>query len=166
MTIRSKALALFAGLAALAGTAVLAAPPAATGDSPFPEAAGGWSRDGEVRSYTAANLYEYIDGDAEKYVKAGVKRAQTADYHQGGSLDAVVDVYTMSDATGAKTIFESEAAGEAKTAPVGDAARAYRQSLVFRKGSILVRVVAYQDGADVAKTLLELAQAVEKRLGH
>ncbi len=147
-----------AGLVAVGGaTLAMAAPP-------FPDAVAGWAK-GEERSFTAQNLYEYIDGDAEKYVKAGVKGASTADYSFQGKIDAVADVYTMSDANGAKTIFESEAAGDAKPAAVGDAARAYSQSLVFRKGPYLVRIVAYQNGPELAKALVDLGHGVEQQLG-
>ena len=41
----------------------------------FPEQAAGCSQPGEVRTFTADTLYKYIDGDAEKYVQAGVKLA-------------------------------------------------------------------------------------------
>jgi hypothetical protein len=131
---------------------------------PFPASVSGWARTDDVRSFDAANLYQYIDGDAEKYIKAGVKTTSTADYSFGGKVDAVADVYTMSDANGAKTIFESDAAGTAKTVPLGDAAHADSQSLVFRKGAYLVRIVAYQGGPDVPQALIDLGHAIDQQL--
>jgi uncharacterized protein YpmB len=104
----------------------------------------GWARTGEVRAFDASNLYQYIDGDAEKYVKAGVKNTSTADYKFNGKIEAVADIYTLSTADGAKTVYDSEPAGETKSVQLGDAARASGQSVVFRKGPHLVRLVAYQ----------------------
>ena len=163
MTVLPKSLPWFAAIIA-AGLATAGGTPLAMAAAPFPTAVSGWAK-GEERSFTAQNLYEYIDGDAEKYVKAGVKGATTADYSFQGKIDAVADVYTMSDANGAKTIFESEAAGDAKPAAIGDAARAYSQSLVIRKGPYLVRIVAYQNGPDLAQALVDLGHGVEQQLG-
>src|SRR5512142_158877 len=75
----------------------------------FPEQAAGWTKQGEVRTFTADTLYEYIDGDAEKYVQAGIKQTMTADYKLQGKFDAVADVFVMGNAEGARKVFESQA---------------------------------------------------------
>lgn len=131
----------------------------------FPETneVAGWTKSGETRVFPAAELSNYIDGEAEKYLKAGVKSTSTADY-KFGDLQAVADVYTMSAADGAKTIFESEPAGDAKSAAVGDAARLYSQSLVFRKGAYVVRIVAYQTSAQLPAAMVELGKGIERKL--
>jgi hypothetical protein len=123
-----------------------------------------WARTGETRAFAAADLWQYIDGDAEKYLRAGVQRTSTADYKFQGKVEAVVDLHTMSNSEGAKAIFESEPAGDARTAAVGDAARLYAQSLVFRKGRYFVRIVAYQDAPQLQQALVELGRGIEKRL--
>jgi hypothetical protein len=163
MTIGSRSLLAAAVVAGflLAGSATLAATA-----PPFPASVSGWARTDDVRSFDASNLYQYIDGDAEKYIKAGVKSAATADYSFRGKVDAVADVYTMSDANGARTIFESDAAGNARAVALGDAARAYSQSLVFRKGAYLVRIVAYQEGPEVPQALIDLGHGIERQLGN
>jgi predicted small lipoprotein YifL len=136
------------------------------GGSPFPDSneVTGWQKTGETRTFSADKLYEYIDGDAEKYVKAGVKSTSTADYKYQDKIEAVADVYTMSDANGAKTIFESEPAGSTHSVSLGDAARASNQSVVFRKGAYLVRIVAYQETPDVQQALLGLSKGIESKL--
>jgi hypothetical protein len=136
--------------------------------SPLPTTAEvtGWERSAEPRSYTAANLWEYIDGDAERYVKAGVKGAVTAEYKFQNKIEAVADVYTMGDANGAKTLFDAEPAGDSKPVAIGEAARQFKQSIVFRKGPSLVRVVAYQDSPDVPQAVLDLAKGIERKLGN
>ncbi len=73
---------------------------------PFPAsgAVAGWQKTGETRTFAASNLYEYIDGDAEEYIAAGVVTTSTSDYKYQGKLEATVDVYTMGDAAGARKI--------------------------------------------------------------
>ncbi len=150
----------------IAALAVVAACTKRGGGQPFPASneVSGWSKTGETRTFSSDKLYEYIDGDAEKYVKAGVKSTSTTDYKYQDKIEAVADVYTMSDANGAKTIFESEPAGSSQTASLGDAARASTQSVVFRKGQYLVRIVAYQQTPDVQQALMGLGKGIESKL--
>jgi len=134
--------------------------------SPFPESnqVSGWTKSGETRTYAAADLWQYIDGDAEKYMKAGVQTTSTADYKFRDKVEAVVDIHAMSNADGPKAIFDSEPAMGAATPQVGDAAQLFKQSLLFRKGRYLVRIVAYQDAPELEQALVDLGHAVEKRL--
>lgn len=134
----------------------------------FPDSteAPGWSKDPEIRTFSAEHLSDYIDGDAEKYLKAGVKSAATADYKFKGEIQVVVDVYTMSSTDGAKTIFESEPAVDSQSPSLGDAARLFSQSLVFRKGPYLVRMVAYQESPQIAPAMLALGHVMEKKLSR
>ena len=72
--------------------------PVAASANPFPESnqVQGWTRADEIRTFPAAELWKYIDGDAEKYLKAGVESASTSDYKFQDKFEAVVDIYTMS----------------------------------------------------------------------
>lgn len=126
----------------------------------------GWTRAPEIRTFSPDQLSEYIDGDAEKYIKAGVKSTSTADYKYKDQIQVVVDVYTMSSPVGAKNIFDSEPAMDAQTPSLGDAARLYSQSLVFRKGPYLVRMVAYQEAPQLTQAMLDLARALEAKLSR
>lgn len=125
----------------------------------------GWVRTGETRTFAAANLWEYINGDAERYVQAGVEQTLTADYRYQNKADAVVDIHIMKSADGPRKLLESESAADSKSARVGEDARLYATSLVFRKGPYLVRVIAYEERPEIGKALVELGQAIEKKLG-
>lgn len=124
-----------------------------------------WTRTSNVRTFEAADLWKYIDGEIEKYLKAGVQRGSTADYKFHNKVEAVVDIYTMSNVDGAAQIFNSEPPGDAKPVRLGDAARLFSQSLVFRKGRYLVRLVAYEESPDTPQALLALGRGIEQRLG-
>src|SRR5208337_5401268 len=133
-----------------------------TGASFFPASnqVAGWATAGEIRTFEAADLWKYIDGEAERYLKAGVQRVSTTDYKFQNKIDATVDVYTMGNAEGAGTIFRSEPAVDGKPIQLGDAARLSSQSLVFRKGRFLVRIVAFEESAETQQALLQLGRGI------
>lgn len=133
---------------------------------PFPasNAITGWQKTDETRIFEAKDLWQYIDGDAEHFVQAGVVTSSTSDYSYSGRIEAVVDVHTMGDAEGARKILETGLTKDAKSIPLGDAGVQYAQSISFRKGPYLVRIVAYESTPDTPQALLALAHGVEARL--
>ncbi len=126
----------------------------------------GWATTENIRTFEAADLWKYIDGEAERYLKAGVQRVSTTDYKFQNKVDAVVDIYTMGNAEGAEKVFKSEAAVDAKPIQLGDGARLYSQSLAFHKGTYLVRIVAYEESAETQQALLQLGHGIEARLAR
>lgn len=123
----------------------------------------GWEKTSETRVFDAKNLYQYIDGDAEQYISAGVVSTSTSDYKYQGQLEATVDVHTMGSVDGARKILET-GTKDAKPVQLGDAGVAYAQSIIFRKGTSLVRIVAYESTPDTPQALLALAHGVEAKL--
>jgi Family of unknown function (DUF6599) len=117
-----------------------------------------------IRTFEAADLWKYIDGEAERYLKAGVQRVSTTDYKFQNKVDAVVDIYTMESAEGAEKIFQSETAVDVKPIRLGDDARLSSQSLVFRKKTYLVRIVAYEESTETQQALSQLGRGIELRL--
>jgi uncharacterized protein DUF6599 len=124
----------------------------------------GWTRASDIRTFEAADLWKYIDGEAERYLKARVQRVSTADYKFRNKVDAAVDIYTMQSPDGAAKIMDAEPVADAKSVPLGDAARLYGQSLVFRKGPELVRIVAYEGSAEVPQAMLDLGRNIAERI--
>jgi hypothetical protein len=124
----------------------------------------GWAKTDDTRVFAAQDLWQYIDGDSEQYVQAGVISTSTSDYKYAEQIEAAVDVHTMKDTTGAQRIMESGRGPEAQSVSLGDAGVAYAQSIVFRKGHTLVRIVAFQSTPQTPQALLALAHAVEARL--
>ena len=133
---------------------------------PFPAsgAVTGWEKTSDTRTFAAKDLYQYIDGDAEQYISAGVVTTSTSDYKFQGQLEATVDVHTMSAADGATRIFQTGATNDAKTVSIGDAGVAYGQSVIFRKGPYLVRIVAFQSTPGASDALQALARGLEAKL--
>jgi hypothetical protein len=135
------------------------------GSDPFPKsgAVAGWEKTSETRVFAANDLYQYIDGDAEQYISAGVVSTSTSDYKYQGQVDATLDVHTMGSVDGARKILET-GTKDAKPIQLGDAGFAYAQSIIFRKGTSLVRIVAYESTPETPQALLALARSVEAKL--
>ncbi len=133
---------------------------------PFPAsgAVAGWDKTSNTRVFAAKDLWRYIDGDAEQYLQAGVVSTSTSDYKYQGQLEATIDVYTMRDSAGARKILETGQTSDARSVQVGDAGVAYEQSVTFRKGPYLVRIVAYEATPGTQQALIALAHGVEARL--
>jgi hypothetical protein len=134
----------------------------------FPESnkVPGWSRSSETRTFPADRLWEYIDGDADKYVQAGVQQTLTTDYRYGDKIEAVADVYVMATADGATKVFESQAATGSRPVPLGDVGRLYKGSLTLRQGRYFVRLVAYEDTPEVPQALVALGRAIAGKLSQ
>ena len=134
--------------------------------NPFPAsgAIAGWQKTDATRVFEAKDLWQYIDGDAEHFIQAGVVSTATSDYAYDSHLEAVVDVHTMSGPDGARKILETGLTRDAKTIQIGDEGVQYAQSVSFRKGAYVVRIVAYEATPDGPQALLALAHGVEARL--
>ena len=124
----------------------------------------GWIKTGATREFPASRLSEHIDGDADRYLKAGVEQALTSDYRYRDRIEATADIFVMRSVAGATQVFESQPANGSKLVQAGDAARLYSGTLIFRKGRFFVRLVAYQDVPEVPDALLGLARAMAPNL--
>lgn len=151
-------------VAIVAAAAVTGCKKAKVDAFPASGAVNGWQKTSDTRVFAAKDLYQYIDGDAEQYVSAGVVSTSTSDYKYQGQLEATMDVFTMGAPAGAQKIFETGQTNDAKSVQLGDAGIAYSQSVIFRKGPYLVRIVAYESTPDAQQALLALAHAVEAKL--
>jgi polyferredoxin len=140
--------------------------PAAKPMSWLPESgdAPGWTKVGQTRLFEAADLWKYVDGDAERYLRAGVRRTLTANYRYANTVEAVADIHLMDTPQGAAAIFESESPAGSRPVALGDAGRSYGQSLTFHRGAFFVRLVAYQDTPQTEGALVGLGQGIERRV--
>jgi hypothetical protein len=109
----------------------------------FPEVSG-WTRLGEVLTYDADNLWEYINGAAELFVSYDVQSCRTTDL-QSGDVAVTVDLYDMGTPLNAFGVFEREAYGETTEVPgaVDAVVSPPYQALLF-KGSTYAKVNVFE----------------------
>jgi len=124
----------------------------------------GWQKGDKTQTFDSTTLWQYIDGGADQYVAAGFVSESTSDYKYQGTLEAVVDIYTMKNAAAAKTILDADPPINSKAVELGDAARLYERSVAFRKGKHLVRITAFDAAPGEGDALLALAHGVESKL--
>ncbi len=120
-----------------------------------------WQKVGHVREFTPDTLWRFIDGDAERYLRVGFERALTADYRYEARTDAALSIFVLKTPEGARQIYDSESDGGSRSEDIGDAARLWPDSAVFRRGRYLVRIVAYEDAPDAVAAL---ARGVDRKL--
>lgn len=111
--------------------------------SDFPELEG-WTRVGEVLTYDADTLWEYINGAAELFVEYDVQTCRTTDFSMG-DLTVTVDLYDMGTPLNAYGVYERESYTEGSPFPGATSAviSPPYQALLL-KGSIYAKVNAYE----------------------
>ncbi len=130
--------------------------------SDFPEL-DGWTRAGDVLTYDADNLWEYINGAAELFIQYDVQTCRTADL-ASGDLVVSVDLYDMGTPLNAFGVFNQEnPAGGAPLPGAIEAAVSPPYQALLLKGATYVKVNAIEGELSVAsgRELLEaLADAL------
>lgn len=128
----------------------------ATPDFPTVE---GWSQVGEVLTYDADNLWEYINGAAELFVEFGVQTCRAADL-VAGDVTVTVDLYDMGTPLNAFGVYEREKPGDDIPVPgaaAGVVSAPYQALLL--KGSTYVKVNTFEGELD-EETGLRLLEAL------
>ena len=92
-----------------------------------------------------------LTGTQSNTFQAGVVSTSTSDYKYQGQLEAVVDVYTMGDSTGAQDHSGDRQSRMRRAFNWAMRALHYAQSVNFRKGPYLVRIVAYESTPDARR---------------
>jgi len=155
-------------VAAVLVTIVAAACAATTADVlPSATAVEDWHMREAPRTYTPANLYEYIDGNADLFLSYGFVDAAVGDYASsaGEGMPAgqvedwiSVDVYNMGTPLQAFGIFGAEKPVDVEPAALGAQGYASDGLIAFWKGQYYVKVSLVEgEDKDAAKRLAEVA---------
>jgi hypothetical protein len=147
MLIRALGLAL-----AAAGLAAAAAPTCGL--------VGGWSQHGAARSYTADNLFEYMDGNAEGYLLYGFNTMQGVTCDKG-EVTFVIDVSQFADDDSAYGMFAANRDQRQPTAKIGAGGQILTRRATFVKGNYYLEIAANPEG-DHSAALQQWAAALEK----
>lgn len=109
----------------------------------------GWEQPGTKREYTADNLYEYMDGNAESYLLYGFVRMQGITC-TSGQKKFVIDVSEMEDSDLAYGMFASNRDPNQANANIAMGGQVQPRRASFAKGKYYVEIAASPDGDHTA----------------
>ena len=121
----------------------------------------GWRKVSGTRTFNSSNLWEHINGGAEKYIKEGLNMMKTSEYLYCGRIEAVASIYIMNSKEGAQKVFKLDLPIDDQRIGVGSDAQVTRSSLTFWMGPYYVRLIAVQDLPEVKEALVELGRGIE-----
>ncbi len=159
MKTRSVLVQILLGLILWAGPSM-----AADGGTPFAfPAVPGWNLAGQPQVFSPDNLYEYIDGGADLYLKYEFEELQVAEYRKD-KASVTAEVYRHRDANHAFGIYSQERLPSADFLEIG--AQGYYESTVFNfiQGSYYVKLSGENTGAEDREILLAFARRFSQDL--
>lgn len=109
----------------------------------------GWEQSGAKREYTADNLYEYMDGNAESYLLYGFVRMQGISC-TSGDKKLVIDVSEMEDSDLAYGMFASNRDPNQSVVNIAMGGQVQPRRASFAKGKFYVEIAASPDGDHTA----------------
>ena len=142
--------------------AVLAAPLAPAAEVANCSLVPGWRQDGALRHFTADNLYEYMDGNAESYLAYGFTQMQGVTCKSGENT-LVIDISEMVDADAAYGIFSANRDPGHPLEKIGMGGQIMPRRGTFAKGNYYVEISATPD-LDHTPALTAFIAAMEKLL--
>jgi len=143
-------------IAILAGPLLGADPPV---PAPVCTLVPGWTQHGESRTFSADNLFEYMDGNAEGYLIYGFRKMQGVTCKQG-EVTLVIDSSDMGDTDSAYGIFTANRDSRQPAASIGMGGQIVPRRAIFAKGNSYVEVAANPEG-DYTPVLTVWARALE-----
>lgn len=148
-----------------AAAAVLCAAAALAGEEPLPrcDVAPGWNQSGPRRSYTADNLYDYMDGNSEGYLIYGFQRMGGVTC-QAGEVSFVVDLSEMADVESAWGLFASNRDPRVRTEVIGMAGQVVPQRGIFVKGNRFIEITASPASTDHAADIRTFLKGLDERM--
>jgi Family of unknown function (DUF6599) len=109
----------------------------------------GWEQSGTTRQYTADNLYEYMDGNAESYLIYGFVRMQGITCKSGENT-LVIDVSEMNDPDSAYGLFSANRDPNQPIDKIGMGGQVQPRRASFAKGKYYVEIAASPDNDHTA----------------
>ncbi len=123
----------------------------------------GWERAASPEVYTPDNLWEYINGGAEKYIDFGFEKVVTAEYKKENK-SAIVDIYRFKTAAGALGIYGESSSPDYEYIETGDEGYLTSSALRVRKGVHLLKISAFSDIDTHLKSYKKLLREIVKNL--
>jgi hypothetical protein len=134
------------------------------GTNPFPQMAG-WKPSGEIQTFSRANLYDYIDGAADLYLKYDFQELKVADYENDRKASMTIEVYRHKTPVHAFGIYSQERLANANYLEVGAQGYSEKGILNFLAADCYVKMSGFDIGPGEREVLLAFAQKLVENLG-
>jgi hypothetical protein len=113
--------------------------------------------------FYSSDLYRYMDGGADIYLKYGLVALAHREYQPAG-VDMTVDIFDMGDPLHAFGIYSAERSPEYHFIPIGAEGYSSESTLNFLQGRYYIRLSAFGGGA--APALDNFAHAISRSIGR
>ncbi len=132
---------------------------------PAREEVPGWAMSKQPRSFKAENLWEFIDGAADRYLAYGFEEVVTSAYVQDGTgLQLLVDIYRMKDPLNAFGIYTQERNPDYQFLNVGNEGYLTGTTLNFWTGPYYVKITSFEEKDTARRDMATLAGAVAAKV--
>jgi hypothetical protein len=130
----------------------------------FPDMAG-WKQSDEIQIYSRENLYDYIDGGADLYLKYDFQELKVAEYQNDRKASVTIEVYRHKTPTHAFGIYSQERLASANYLEVGAQGYSEKGVLNFLAADCYVKMSSVDVGPEEPAMLLAFAKKVVENLG-
>ncbi|MCE5265183.1 MAG: hypothetical protein LLG97_16825 [Deltaproteobacteria bacterium] len=142
----------------------LAASGAGMGAPLFPEIPG-WKLSDDIQVFSPKNLYDYIDGGADLFLKYDFQELRVAEYQNDRKTSVTAEVYRHRTPVLAFGIYSQERLPNARFLDIGAQGYGEPGVLNFLAADCYVKLTSVNAGADDEKVLLTFAGKIAERLG-
>jgi hypothetical protein len=125
----------------------------------------GWVKDGDPDIYYADNLWEYINGAADMYLRYDFKKVMTLTYDREPDRSITIDVYEHDGSRYAFGIYSRERPAESSFLKIGAQGYYEEGMLNFFQGNYYVKLMGFYVGDDEKSFLESIAGQLSNRLG-
>ena len=125
----------------------------------FPEMAG-WKQSGEIQIFSRANLYDYINGGADLYLKYDFQELKVAEYQNDRKASVTIEVYRHKTPVHAFGIYSQERLSNANYLEVGAQGYSEKGVLNFLAADCYVKMSSVDVGPEDREVLLAFAKKI------
>ncbi len=130
----------------------------------FPEMAG-WKQSDEIQIFSRVNLYDYINGGADLYLKYDFQELKVAEYQNDRKASVTIEVYRHKTPIHAFGIYSQERLNNANYLEVGAQGYSEKGVLNFLVANYYVKMSSVNVGPEDREVLLAFAKKVVENLG-
>ena len=130
----------------------------------FPEMVG-WKQSNEIQVFSRANLYDFINGGADLYLKYDFQELKVAEYQNNRKASVGIEVYRHKTPTDAFGIYSQERLGNANYLEIGAQGYSEKGVLNFLAADYYVKMSSVDVGHEDREVLLAFAKKLLENLG-